>query len=103
MIRPIDTQIIHPQTPTIAGQQQRNNHLPVEQQSQFGDIMQKDVDHKKDTVIAPQNAANLKTDQDGSKDSSDPSKKQAKGKKTSKNKSKNDKQKKSASKIDIRI
>ena len=100
MIRPIDTQIIHPQTPEIAGRQQRNNHLPVEQQSQFGDIMKKEVAHKKDMVIAPQSSENLQTDRDGSKESTHKHKKQSKKKgKTSKDKM----QKKSANKIDIRI
>ncbi len=101
MIRPIDTQILHPQTPEIAGRQQRSNHLPVEQQSQFGDIMQKEVDHKKDTVIAPQNPEQLKANKDGSKQSAHHKKK---GKKqenidSKKNKSKDD----LLTKIDIRI
>ena len=103
MIRPIDTQILHPQTPEIAGRQQRTNHLPVEQQSQFGDIMKKEVEHKKDTVVEPQNPEHLKANKDGSKqlahENKSKSKKKNKGKQNKKNKSHNN----SRTKIDIRI
>lgn len=103
MIRPIDTQIIHPQTPIVAGREQRNNHLPTEQQSQFGDIMKKEVDHKKDSVISSQSAENLKTDEDGSKESAAQynkhSKKRQKQSQSKKNQFKND----SSTGIDIKI
>lgn len=101
MIRPIDTQIIHPQTPIVAAKQQRNNHLPVEQQSQFGDIMKKEVEHKKDTVVEAQDPSNLKADKDASKEMNQ---KNTSKKRHEKQKDKKDKvQKKSAHKIDIRI
>jgi len=103
VIKPIDTQILHPQTPKIAEQQQRNNQLTIEQQAQFGDIMKKEVEHKKETVISPQRSENLKTDEEGSKESPNHNKKHSKRKnKAQKNKSKK-KDKNPSTTIDIRI
>ncbi len=102
MIRPIDTQILHPQTPEIAGRQQRTNHLPVEQQSQFGDIMKKEVEHKKDTVVEPQNPEHLKANKDGSKQLAHQNKKKSKKKSKDEN-NKKENESNSRTKIDIRI
>lgn len=103
MIRPIDTQILHPQTPEIAGRQQRTNHLPVEQQSQFGDIMKKEVEHKKDTVVEPQNPEHLKANKDGSKQSAHQNKKKSKKENKDGQQKKVTSSKNSRTKIDIRI
>ncbi|HHX59609.1 MAG TPA: hypothetical protein GX707_02550 [Epulopiscium sp.] len=103
MIRPIDAQILHPQTPIIAGREQRSNHLPVEQQSQFGDIMQKEVTHKKDTVVAPQNPEHLKSNKDGAKQSAHQNKKGSKKKQEENDAEKDKTRNNSATKIDIRI
>lgn len=105
MIRPIDTQIIHPQTPEIAGRQQRTNHLPIEQQSQFGDIMQKEVEEKKDTVIPTQHPEKLKAEKDASKGSKGQDKGNLK-KKSNKKSQTTDKgktQNNATNRIDIRI
>lgn len=101
MIRPIDTQIIHPQTPIVAAKEQRNNHLPVEQQSQFGDIMEKEVQHKKDTVVEAQDSANLRADKDGSKQGAQENSSNKKHKRQADKK--DAMPKKSGNKIDIRI
>lgn len=102
MIKPIDTQILHPQTPKIAEQQQKNNQLTIEQQAQFGDIMKKEVEHKKETVISPQRSENLKTDEEGSKESPNYNKKHSKRKNKSK-KNTDKKNKTPSTTIDIRI
>ncbi len=103
MIRPIDTQILHPQTPIIAGREQRNNHMPIEQQSQFGDIMKKEVDHKKDMVVETQNPENLKADKEASKQLADQNKRGSKKRKKEKTTEENKIPKNSGNKIDIRI
>lgn len=103
MIRPIDTQILHPQTPEIAGRQQKTNHLPVEQQSQFGDIMKKEVEHKKDTVVESQNPANLKADKDGTRQPGHHNKKKSKKKSNQEDHKKNKNDNSSRTRIDIRI
>ena len=96
MIRPIDTQILHPQTPIIAAREQRSNHLPVEQQSQFGDIMKKEVAHKKDfeSWIRPMSSSLAIEDQN---------KKKSKKKRSDENSKKEEDTKGSRTKIDIRI
>lgn len=81
MIKPIDTQVLYPQTPEIAGRQQRNNQVPLEQQAQFSNIMKKEVESKKDTIIAPHEAEHLKTNKDGAKHSADQNLKKRKKKK----------------------
>ena len=85
MIKPIDTQVLYPQTPEIAGRQHRSNQIPLEQQTQFGNIMKKEVQLKKDTIIAPHETENLKTNKDGAKQSNDQNlkKKKREKKKTS--------------------
>lgn len=103
MIRPIDTQILHPQTPIIAGREQRNNHMPIEQQSQFGDIMKKEVEHKKDTVVEAQNPDYLKLDKDTSKELPGQNKRKSKKRKKDEDSKENKLKKNSGSKIDIRI
>ena len=95
MIRPIDTQIIHPQTPIIAGREQKSNQMPLEQQSQFGDLMKKEVAHKKDTVVEAQNPEHLKANKDGEKELADPNNPKSKKEKTkipTKNKIKKDRE-----------
>lgn len=99
MIKPIDTQVLYPQTPEIAGRQHRNNQVPLEQQAQFGNIMKKEVQLKKDTIIAPHEAENLKTNKDGAKQSNDQNLKKKKREKKNTNQLK----KRSENTIDIRI
>lgn len=103
MIRPIDTQILHPQTPEIAGRQQRNNHMPVEQQAKYGDIMKKEVAHKKDTVVEAQNPEHLKTKKDQSKQPSSQNHQGSKQKKKDKSTKAKSAPKSATTKIDIRI
>lgn len=103
MIRPIDTQILHPQTPTIAAREQRTNHLPVEQQSQFGEIMKKEVAHKKDTVVEAQNPEHLKANKDGSKQLAQGNKKKSKKRQKEKNPKTNKDSNSPGAKIDIRL
>lgn len=99
MIKPIDTQVLYPQTPEIAGRQQRNNQVPLEQQAQFDNIMKKEVASKKDTIIAPHKAEDLKTNKDGAKQLADQRSKKKKRKKKKENQAK----KRSENTIDIRI
>lgn len=103
MIRPIDTQVLYPQTPEIAGRQQRNNQLPSEQQAQFGNLMKKEVESKKDTIVAPHQATNLKTDKDKEKQSAGQNSKSSKKKHQNNKKSKKKTPSHLDQTIDIRI
>lgn len=103
MIRPIDTQVLYPQTPEIAGRQQRNNQLPTEQQAQFGNLMKKEVESKKDTIVAPHEATNLKTNKDKDKQSADQNSKGSKKKQQNNKGSKKKNQTGFDRTIDIRI
>lgn len=50
MLRPIDTQILYPQSPELSGRQQMANQQANLQQNQFADIMQKQTQEKKERV-----------------------------------------------------
>ncbi len=50
MIRPIDTQILYPQTPELANRQQQHNDKPNIHQDAFANTMKQELEHKKATV-----------------------------------------------------
>lgn len=50
MIRPIDTQILYAQSVELANRQQVTNQSAVVQQNQFAEIVQKEVQTKKEQV-----------------------------------------------------
>ncbi len=87
LIKPIDTQVLYPQTPEIAGRQQKSNQLPAEQQAQFGNIIKKEIQDKKDTIIPSNETEHLKTDKDGQYTKQGKKKKQNKEMKNSSSKS----------------
>ena len=99
MIKPIDTQVLYPQTPEIAGREHRNNQVPLEQQAQFGNIMKKEVESKKDTIVQAQKAEDLKTNKDGARQSAN----QNLSNKKRKDKKSKHKRKPLENTIDIRI
>ncbi len=103
MIRPIHTQIVHPQTPEIASRQQKSNNVPAEQQTQVGELVKKDVQRKKDTVVQAQDPDHLRADQDTSRQPGTYNKQGSKKRKKDKEASKDETQKNSRIKIDIRI
>lgn len=103
MIRPIDTQILHPQTPIIAGREQRSNNMPAQQQAQFGDLMQKEVEHKKETVVEAQNPENLKADKEASKQSEQGRQRRSKKRKKQADSKESQVPKNTGNRIDIRI
>ena len=79
VIRPIDTQILYPQAPELGNRQHTANQKPSIQQEQFAQLMQKEVEHKKETINKPREGQ--KTDNDVKKDH-----KQSKGQHKEKNK-----------------
>lgn len=50
MLRPIDTQTIYQQTPEVSNRQQAMKQGEEMQQTQFGQILQKETDLKQETV-----------------------------------------------------
>lgn len=50
MIRPIDTQILYPQSPALSNRQQHINEQGVLQQAQFAELLKKENQNKKETV-----------------------------------------------------
>ena len=103
LIKPIDTQVLYPQTPEIAGRQHRTNQLPSEQQTQFGNLMKKEVDEKRDTIIPSQKAEDLKTNKDAGKHLADQNPKGSKKKQKQKETAKEKAPESSRRTIDIRI
>lgn len=50
MIRPIDTQILYPQAPELGNRQHVANQKPNIEQEQFAQLMQKEVEQKKEAI-----------------------------------------------------
>lgn len=50
MIRPIDTQILYPQTPELGNRQHTDNQKANVHQEQFAQLMHKEAEHKKEVV-----------------------------------------------------
>lgn len=103
MIKPIDTQILYPQTPELANRQHSSNQVPSVQQEQFANIMQKEAKLKQETIAPTPKSENLRTEKDSQKEKKNPQFKKREQKESNKN-NKNNKQKaKTTNRIDIRI
>ncbi|MGL4798500.1 MAG: hypothetical protein ACRCWY_03735 [Cellulosilyticaceae bacterium] len=60
MIRPIDTQILYPQAPTLSNRQQVDNQKPMQHQENFAQIMKQETEQKKETVIETEKDSGVK-------------------------------------------
>lgn len=103
MIRPIDTQILHPQTPELANRQQVNNQLPAVQQDQFANIIQKEIKTKKDTVQETHKTDKLKTNKDSESSKKEQAFKQSKERNPNNATKKHIRKNNLEHKIDVRI
>ena len=103
LIKPIDTQILYPQTPELANRQHSTNQVPAVQQDQFAHIMQKEAKIKQDTIAPTPKSENLKTEKDSQRQKENPQF-QKREQKNNQNKKPKQKQKaKNTNRIDIRI
>ncbi|MGL4345392.1 MAG: hypothetical protein ACRCTE_09350 [Cellulosilyticaceae bacterium] len=102
MIRPIDTQILYPQSPELSNRQQVAKQQSEIQQQQFADIMNKENESQRDTVIKTSKDENVKNN-------TEPKKNQSEQKQKNKKRSRDQKEKHleatnfSGSTIDIKI
>ena len=62
MIRPIDTQILYPQSPELSNKQQVDNQKPALQQDAFAQIMKDEVTQKKERVQQTEKDSKVKND-----------------------------------------
>lgn len=105
MLRPIDTQTIYQQTPGVSHRQQAIQQGEEMQQTQFAQILQKEVDIQQETVSEVKK--DQKTDHDlkkkqGRRDT-DSQKKYKNKKKDSNNEENKDKDMQSIQHIDVKI
>lgn len=103
MLRPIDTQILYPQTPQLSNKQQVDNQKATVQQDTFAQIMKEETNKKKDTIVkTEENQKITNNKKDSEKKKSKKSKKQA-HKKKNVEENKKDENHQTQNTIDIRI
>lgn len=103
MLRPIDTQILYPQSPQLSNRQQVDNQKATIQQDTFADIMKEETNQKKETIIKTEENQQVKNNK---KDSEKKRSKQSKNhpnKKKNLQENKKDEKIQTQSTIDIRI